>query len=243
MPDAAALGAMYGTSYGREGDADDGPRDLSALQRWLSASAPGTLIDFGCGNGAVLDLARGQGWTAVGVEWDPAVCAEVERRTSCRVLPRSAIGALAPGAADALHFGDVIEHLTDPGAEVSQVLPLVRPGGTVLAQGPLEGNASVFTLALRAARGLGAGRAVSDMPPYHVVLATSAGQQRFFARLGLSPLRYEVTEVAWPAPARLRVALRQPRSAALFALRRVSQVVSAVVPGWGNRYFFAGSIK
>src|SRR5262249_6293749 len=145
--------------------------------------------------------------------------------------------AFAPGALDAVHFGDVIEHLTDPAAELAQVLPLVKPGRAVLAQGPLEGNPGVFTLGLRVARRLGAGRAVSDMPPYHVVLATSAGQQRLFARLGLTVLRYEMTEVAWPAPARLRVALRRPRSAALYALRRVSQLASAVVPEWGNRYF------
>src|SRR5262249_51207943 len=119
-----------------------------------------------------------------------------------------------------------------------------KPGGTVLAQGPLEGNASVFTMVLRAARGAGVGRRVADMPPYHVVVATSAGQRQFFTRLGLDVLRYGVTEVAWPAPPRLRLALRaQPRAAALFALRKASQAVSAVVPGWGNRYFFAGRTK
>jgi SAM-dependent methyltransferase len=241
MPDAAALSAMYGSSYRRDDDSEEGPRDLSALRRWLSALPPGVILDFGCGHGAVLELARAQGWTAMGVEWDPAVCAEVERRTGCRVLPRSGMQALGRGGVDAVHLGDVIEHLTDPAAELAEVLPLVKAGGTLLAQGPLEGNANLFTLVLRAARRLGVGRPVADMPPYHVVLATSAGQQRFFARLGLTALRYDVTEVAWPAPARLRLALlRQPRAGALFALRRVSQLVSAVVPGWGTRYFFAG---
>jgi SAM-dependent methyltransferase len=243
MPDATALTAMYGSHYRRDGDPDDGPRDLSALREWLSAAPPGVILDFGCGNGAVLDLARTQGWTGLGVEWDPAVCAEVERRTGCRVLPRSGIDALGRGAVDAVHLGDVIEHLTDPAAELAEVLPLVKAGGTVLAQGPLEGNASVFTMVLRAARRLGVGRPVADMPPYHVVVATSAGQRQLFARLGLAVLRYDVAEVAWPAPARLRLAdLRQPRASALFALRRVSQLVSSVVPGWGNRYFFAGRI-
>jgi SAM-dependent methyltransferase len=238
MPDAAALGAMYGSSYRREDDPDCGPRDLSALRQWLSAREPGVILDFGCGHGAVLELARSQGWTAMGVEWDPAVCAEVARRTSCRVLPRSDLRALGREAVDAVHLGDVIEHLTDPMAELSEVLPLVRPGGSLLAQGPLEGNASVFTLVLRGARRAGVGRRVADMPPYHVVVATSAGQRRLFARLGLTAVRYDVTEVAWPAPPRLRLALLgQPRAAALFALRKVSQAVSAVVPGWGNRYF------
>ena len=241
MPDAAALSAMYGRSYRRDDDAEEGPKDLSTLRRWLTSRPPGVILDFGCGNGAVLELARAQGWTAMGVEWDPAVCAEVARRTGCRVLPRSQIGSLAPGAVDAVPHGDGIEHLGDPAAELADVLPLVKAGGSLLAQGPLEANANVFTMVLRTARRLGVGRPVSDMPPYHVVLATSAGQRRFFARLGLTVVGYDVTEVAWPAPARLRLALlRQPRAAALFALRRVSQVVSAVVPGWGNRYFFAG---
>ena len=64
-----------------------------------------------------------------------------------------------------------------------------------------------------------------------------------FDRVGLVELTYTVSEVAWPAPGRLSGAnLSQPRSVALYALRKFSQAVSAVNSGtWGNRYFYVGT--
>jgi Zn ribbon nucleic-acid-binding protein len=82
-----------------------------------------------------------------------------------------------------------------------------------------------------------------EMAPLHVLLATSAGQRALFERFGLEEAEYVVREVSWPAPARLSAAeLRSPRAVALFALRRCSQLASALRPGaWGNRYFYAGA--
>lgn len=83
------------------------------------------------------------------------------------------------------------------------------------------------------------------MAPYHVLQATVSGQRAFFDRLGLEPLVYEVSEAPWPAPGHLSfsIALR-PRLAALFALRRLSQGISALNPGaWGNRYFYVGEVR
>ena len=82
-----------------------------------------------------------------------------------------------------------------------------------------------------------------EMPSYHVLQATVVGQRVLFERAGLEPLESRVSEVAWPAPGKLAAdVVRRPRSLGLFALRKVSQAVSALAPArWGNRYFYVGA--
>jgi hypothetical protein len=69
------------------------------------------------------------------------------------------------------------------------------------------------------------------------------GQREFFERIGLAEVTCAISEVAWPAPARLSTTdLHQPRRVALFMLRKLSQWSSALNPTkWGNRYFYVGA--
>jgi hypothetical protein len=80
------------------------------------------------------------------------------------------------------------------------------------------------------------------MAPYHVILATSKGQQLLFQRLGLQRVEHSISEVEWPAPIRLAISdITQPRVTMLFALRSLSKAVTALNrKHWGNRYFYAG---
>jgi 2-polyprenyl-3-methyl-5-hydroxy-6-metoxy-1,4-benzoquinol methylase len=80
--------------------------------------------------------------------------------------------------ADVVHVGDVIEHLTQLDTQFPEIPGLIKPGGLLLAQGPLENNASLFTFALSSARKLRPARR-TEMAPYHVLLATSQGQRDF----------------------------------------------------------------
>jgi hypothetical protein len=157
-------------------------------------------------------------------------------------MDRFTVGELmAQPQADVLHLGDVIEHLTDPDGEMPKILQLLKPGGYLMAQGPLEANATLFTALLKVSKRLRGSR-VAEMPPYHVVLATADGQRSFFRRFGLAPVQFSMREVAWPAPARIELAdLARPRVVGLFTARRVSQALSALQPHrWGNRYFYVG---
>lgn len=240
MPDAETLSLMYGTSYGVAGGNHqiNDPRDFERIVSWLRKQTPGMFFDFGCGAGETLRAALSIGWKAMGLEYDPAVAARTSAATGARVL--SALDASTVGVADVLNVGDVIEHLTDPLTQMREVLRTLKPGGILLAQGPLEANRNLLTLALRVGGKLRP--RASTMPPYHVTLATARGQREFFTQLGLQELEFDVTEVDWPAPSRISPRdLRNPRTTALFALRRVSTAVKSLgVPDWGNRYFFAG---
>ena len=123
------------------------------------------------------------------------------------------------------------------------ILKLIKPGGLLIAQGPLEANTTLFTLLLKMSRRLKRVR-TADMAPYHVMLATARGQQAFFRRFKLSPVEFSLHEVAWPAPGVLAARdLMRPRAVGLYTLRKVSQAFSALRPdAWGNRYFYVGRV-
>jgi SAM-dependent methyltransferase len=247
MPGEATLSRMYGPAYqseaSRGGEGIGDPKDQDSVVALLAKLRPGTFIDYGCGDGSLLTRVAPMGWEVIGVEFDRDVAARTAVRTGMRVCARSSAESLADGAADVLHLGDVIEHLISPAAELRRILRLVKRGGYLVAQGPLEANANLFTTALKTWRRLSV-RTVSEMAPYHVMLATRAGQEALFARAGLVSNRFTLSEVEWPAPSRLtRTYARNPRHVALFILRRASRATTSLRPSkWGNRYFYVGRL-
>jgi SAM-dependent methyltransferase len=218
------------------------PREPQWVLEWLDRLPPGAFVDYGCGTGELLAGAVARGWSSLGIELSPEVVAATSRRTGLPVLTNAE--AFQKGAvADVLHLGDVLEHLTDIDRELPRILSLLKRGGLLLAQGPLEANGNLFTWMLRMTRTLKR-RAPVSMPPYHVLLATVAGQWALFRRFGLSAVESKVTEVSWPAPSRLSPRdLARPRQAALFTLRVLSRALSRVRSDrWGNRYRYAGRL-
>lgn len=243
MPDAETLGLMYGVDYQSSDDyqetADENSKYPPRALKLLKKLGTGVFIDYGCGKGALLTSAQRMGWESFGVEFSPEVAAQIEQETKikifCTAEPPDSIRA------DVLHLGDVIEHLTDLDRQMPEILRWLKPGGWLVAQGPLEAHRNLFTFAIKAARRMKKD-SQTTMPPYHVILATSRGQRSFFERFGLTESEYSVFEVDFPAPPKLTFKnLSNPRLAALFGLRKASQAVSAALPGeWGNRYFYCG---
>jgi SAM-dependent methyltransferase len=231
---AGLYGVDYGASFGNEQSVD--PKHPEMVIEFLRTRSPGTFVDFGCGAGGLLQSAQAISWTAIGYELDPQVARRTELQTGTKVL--SGVGPEHAGIADVVHLGDVIEHLTDVDADVSRALSLLRPGGYLIAQGPLENNPNLFTFAIRFVRRLR--RGAVRMAPYHVILATARGQRALFGRMGLREVRYTVTEEWWPAPRRCGGGAR---STALYLLRKLSRAVTAKVGReWGNRYFYVGQL-
>ncbi len=242
MPDERALEKMYGVHYAKSFVHDTltgDPRQTERVLALLAAQSPGVFLDYGCGEGKLLAEVKAAGWSALGLELNPEVAEATGRRVGVEVV--SQLGAIAPRSVDVLHLGDVLEHLTMLSTQFPALLQLLKSGGTLISQGPLEAHANLFLLALRLGRTLKRSPPAS-MPPYHVLLATADGQRRFFARFGLAEIDFAMREVSWPAPEKLRLSdLRHARSVALYALRKLSQALSALLPRQlGNRYFFVG---
>lgn len=228
---------MYGPEYGlnTSGATSVDPKDPTAVIASLAGSKPGIFVDFGCGDGKLLMAARDAGWQCCGIELNPDTANQTCTRTKIPVYTE--LSALPQGLADALHLGDVIEHLTEVETQFPAILSLLKPGGCLIAQGPLENNANLFTAMVRLVHRT-RGHAVDSLP-YHVLLATSSGQRIFFERFHLRPVRFTITEEHWPAPAE---PFSSPRAATLFFLRRVSQFLTRLVGrNWGNRYFYVGA--
>ncbi len=244
MPDNETLSRMYSHEYLMNASADPAiadPKEPHRVIEWLKKAKAGTFIDYGCGSGNLLIDAMALNWQAVGVEFDEEVAKAVEGRIHARVINRYQVELLDRNRADVLHLGDVIEHLTDVNRQIPEILRLIKPGGLLIAQGPLEGNVNLFYVVLRLVRLLRRSHH-TGIPPYHVILTSVKGQKEFFCRFKLEELEFSVREVSWPAPSKLSLSdFRRPRTVGLFLLRRISQMASTLRPSlWGNRYLYVG---
>ena len=245
MPDQQALERMYDTEYVLTPETQEGsetPPDPGYVLQRLRATTKGLFIDYGCGRGDLLREARQLGFEVIGVEFKQTVADRVASMTGLPVLtPGSLFSNPSRVLADVIHLGDVLEHLTRPNAQIPEILSLLRPGGRFIAQGPLEANASLFNMLVRVSKSFKR-PTPSNMPPYHVMLATAAGQKELFRRFGLRQEEFLLTDVSWPAPSTVTSAFRMgPRASTMYLARRLSQMCSLLRPHkLGNRYIYTG---
>lgn len=245
MPNPETLSLMYGTDYEKLAEVEtfyENQKDKASIRRWLTDTPKGVFLDYGCGGGETLELAKSLGWKVIGVELDEEVAENLRKRLGVEVYSNP--DELPDGVADLLNLGDVIEHLTDMNRQFPAILRLIKKGGLLMAQGPLEANFNLFIIGLRIIRyiNIKSGKK-TVMPPYHVILATLKGQNELFRRMDLTKKEMIITEVDFPAPDRWRKEFfTRPREAVLFFLRQTSQLVSKIsLDKLGNRYFYVGS--
>ena len=104
---------------------------------------PGTpgapVLDIGCGAGAFLHVARGLGYTPIGLEPDPAAV-DVARAAGLDVrlglLPDT---GLQGGCFEQITLNHVFEHLHRPAEAATELLRLLRTGGRVWFSQPNSG--------------------------------------------------------------------------------------------------------
>lgn len=117
----------------------DRSRRQAALLARAMGSSPGTVLDVACGDGSAAAAAAGTlaAHRVVGVDWSQ----DALRRASAHLT--AVRGELtghglpfASGAADAVLFSEVIEHLVDPDAALDELRRVLRPGGHLLLSTP-----------------------------------------------------------------------------------------------------------
>lgn len=162
------------------------------------------VLDYGCGAGGFLNTCQERGFNVIGVEFDPAAAKAVAESLGCQGFTVDNFDATDPfNQVDVIHFGDVLEHLSDPMSTLKDVLRCLRPGGWLYVEGPLEVNPSpVYYAAMvfgAVKHRLNGGR-VSVGTPTHLFRTHAQAQKRFFERLGpnYELVAWTMQETGWP---------------------------------------------
>ncbi len=111
-------------------------RHLSRIEAQVGT---GRILDVGCATGDFLKAARERGWQVLGA--DPSVArAQVEAAGIELIGTNIHDVDIAEGTLDAITFWDVLEHVTDPVADLTQARRLLRPGGVLALTVPDAAN-------------------------------------------------------------------------------------------------------
>lgn len=111
-----------------------------------------TVLEVGCWSGFVTQHLIAAGNRVVGVEVD-AEAAEHAKRFAERVhvadIERTPLSELEAGPFDVVMFGDVLEHLQDPGAALVDAAALLAPGGRFVISVPHVAHVDVRMMLLQ----------------------------------------------------------------------------------------------
>lgn len=241
MPDEDLLRQMYDETYAElctdDGGVSDSLKKFTQVLDYVKTLEKGVFIDYGCGDGKLLKRIQTMNFDVLGIEFNPDFAAEL-KKDGIRVIGHT---EEPPYQADVLHLGDVLEHLTNLEVQFPQILKLLKKGGYLIAHGPLEGNPNFFYQMLKLGKKIKRNK-VTEMAPFHVILATGKGQRDLFERFDLEEKEFQVDEVAFPAAESLSAGdLTDIRKTGLFLVRKVSQITSSFdMKNLGNRYFYVG---
>ncbi len=153
-----------------------------------------TVLDVGCAHGYLAEVLRAQGCRVTGIEQDAGDAARA--RTHCeRVLERD---LEQPGWADdlgatrfdAIVFADVLEHLRDPAAVLRRALPLLAPGGFIVASIP---NVAHVSVRLELLLGSFRREPVGILDATHLHFFTRDGVEELLASCGVAAEAWDLT--------------------------------------------------
>jgi len=150
----------------------------------LHGSERGSLLDFGCGDGAFLEHMRSLGWVVAGVERDPRAAESARKTLQADVVFASVEDALRanPDGFDAITLSHVIEHLLDPIETLRDSARGLRPGGALVIATPNTHS--------RGHRQFGRNWLHLD-PPRHIHLFNTSTLTELVRRAGLRVERVE----------------------------------------------------
>lgn len=200
-PSREVLLKLYSGAYYEQLGGGEQPEDrgLDLLVRRMPEGAE--LLDFGCGDGSFLRKARERGFQPSGVEYNADVVEALRRRLGFPIYESACLDVLRTHF-DVIAIRDVLHHLTDPVSTLAVVAGLLRPGGVLLVEGPLEVNPDpVYLAALvhKAFERLTGTFKPANRPPTMLFRTSAKTQRDFFReRLGWTERHFEVYATGWP---------------------------------------------
>lgn len=98
---------------------------------------PGRLLDFGCGWGFFLGVARERGWEPYGLEPLPGHAVYARAKFGAFVVTDILRDdTFPPDFFDAVTAFQVFEHLPDPAGDLARLHRILKPGGVILIEVP-----------------------------------------------------------------------------------------------------------
>lgn len=107
-----------------------------------------TVLDAGCGNGALAGHLSRQGFTVTGVDGDPGGIAIARQNYSEVLFELSLFEDTSPGTFDAVVSTEVIEHLYSPHELVRFAYAALENGGHLVISTPYHGYLKNLALAI-----------------------------------------------------------------------------------------------
>lgn len=207
IPDSQTFAKMYMKAayhdvYYGGNKCGDYSESAHLLKEYLPSEA--TVLDYGCGVGAFLKALAQEGFIAYGVEFDVNVARFAEQNSNCKTFTVDQFLALADKPMfNAIHFGDVLEHLHDPAHTLKDLLGYLKPDGLLFVEGPLEINPSPVYWAARTfgwVKRIVNPHFVARHSPTHLFRTDAKQQLAFFHRIEprLDLLSWSVYETGWP---------------------------------------------
>jgi 2-polyprenyl-3-methyl-5-hydroxy-6-metoxy-1,4-benzoquinol methylase len=155
----------------------------------------GSVLDAGCGRGALGAALRQRGWHVVGIERHPEAVAVARGRLD-RVVQADLCDfaqveeELAKDCFDVLVFSDVLEHLPDPAGVLRRYLRYLRPKGRLFVSVP---NFVAWTNRLRLLAGVVAEHDSGVMDRTHLRIFSFRTARTLVESLGLEVERVDCT--------------------------------------------------
>lgn len=144
------------------------------------------LLDVGCGAGLLLQAARDHGWQAQGIDVSESSVRHVQSLGLEAFHGELKDAQFQQGQFDVITAAEIVEHLFDPLAVVTEVHRLLRPGGLFWLTTP-----HVRSITSRV-KGL-SWRCVC--PPEHLQLFSITGLRALLQRGGFREVRFQTTGV------------------------------------------------
>lgn len=113
------------------------------------ARPPGSLLDVGCANGYLLQVASDRGWQVRGVEINPAVAELLPEPLRAFVHFGTLDDYPGDRRFDLITMFDVLEHVPNPRATLVRCIELLAPGGAIAIQLPCVDSAQARLLGRR----------------------------------------------------------------------------------------------
>lgn len=213
-----------------------GHYETSAKLLTRFATTGALVLDYGCGFGYFLCKVRSVGFNAVGVEFDAEVAKYAKANTNCDVWTVSEFFRINQTPMfDVIHLGDVLEHLAEPVLTLEHLLKLLKPGGLLFVEGPLEINPSPVYWATRiygALKHLLRPNFIGQGKPMHLFKTGQRQQLKFFHRVDpcLKQVHWEIHETGWPYANSGRIKSFIANLAMMLSGKRIGQTT------FGNRF-------